>query len=266
MSSAILFKMTNPNLKIKLLSVFAAILFFETIALIALIANEFEPLQQRVNYQLPGQNKEGISVNAGRLDCVDCTYAPVSKKAALTRKYIPELVKTNLPGGGDLTPETVKELSNLFAKAKKEGIQIEIISAYRSYNDQLKVFQSWVASEMSQGLDQNAAEVKANTYSAKQGQSEHQLGTVVDLKCSTCSPFDFSKQNQDLYEFLEQNAHEFGFVISYPEGKQELTGYIYEPWHIRFIGKANAKELYDSKYLEKNDIYLESYLWEKYVN
>lgn len=197
-----------------------------------------------------------------QLTCTDCILAPVSKQFALKSSYSPSVSGINWSGGGNLTSTAKIKLIEMLNEAKGEGINTTIISAYRSYNDQVATFNYWVGKEMANGLSRSQAELKANNYSAYPGQSEHQLGNTVDIKCSGCGSFDNSSGNLNLYRYLKENAYKFGFVISYPDDKKDLTGYNSEPWHIRYVGIEAATKLFEKNYLENNDMYLTRFLVE----
>lgn len=198
------------------------------------------------------------------LDCEECSLAPIDKSTRLPSTYVPNLVATNLPGGGLLTKQTVEALTSLSQALGSQGISLYVTSGYRSYAQQQVAYNSWVTSEINKGSSPENAKIRANNYSALPGHSEHQLGTTVDVRCSGCDPFSKDLNNSPFYLYLFDHAHEYGFVISYPENKQELTGYSFEPWHIRYIGVAMATELYNLGYLEDtNEEYLSKYLREK---
>ncbi len=84
----------------------------------------------------------------------------------------------------------------------------------------------------------------ADVSSAKPGHSEHQLGLAVDV--SNNGRLEESFGNTEVGMFINDNAHNYGFIISYPKGKTDLTGYIYEPWHLRYVGKNYATMIYNS--------------------
>jgi LAS superfamily LD-carboxypeptidase LdcB len=199
------------------------------------------------------------------LTCQNCWLAPVNKINALSSNYAPAVVNTGIAGGGQVTPNTKTALHELSADASSQGINIAVISGYRSYTTQVSTFNSYVQNEIKAGLSHDQAVIKANTYSAKPGHSEHQLGTTTDLKCASCGNFDNSAGNLKLYQYLADNCYKFGFAISYPTNSLELTGYKYEPWHIRYIGKDLAKEFYDSGYLTGNGKYLSQFLENKHL-
>lgn len=185
--------------------------------------------------------------------CTDCMYFPVDKTHALPATYQPLVMDTGLPGGGMVTPETKSALGDLFDEAHKQGLAPSVTSAYRSYEEQVKTFNAWVAQEFRQTLNPALALANAARYSALPGHSEHQLGTALDLNCDGCVPFDDKdERNLTLWEFLADNAHRFGFVISYPRDIEARTGYIHEPWHIRYVGIDYATRLYEQRYLSGN--------------
>lgn len=199
------------------------------------------------------------------LSCTDCWLAPVDKTHQLASKYAPQVVSTGLNGGGMMVVQSASALKELFAAAEGQGIKPRVISSYRSYGDQVNTFNYWTQKVIAQnpGISKAEAEIKANVFSARPGQSEHQLGTTVDLKCAACGDFDNSAGNLELYNFLENNAHKYGFAISYAKDTQQYTGYKYEPWHIRYIGVELATALYNTGYLNSNGNYLAKFLLEK---
>lgn len=183
----------------------------------------------------------------------DCLLYPVNKEYKLAADYTPTLGPTSNTTGAILVPEAQTQLDQLFTNAKTAGVDPVVVSSYRSYKQQEDTFNYWVNYEMAAGFSREVAIQRANTYSAMPGHSEHQLGSAVDLKCRSCEAFVESPANKTLYQFIEQNAHLYGFVISYPQGKQALTGYKYEPWHIRYIGADLAKQIYTLNYLDQNN-------------
>jgi D-alanyl-D-alanine carboxypeptidase len=196
----------------------------------------------------------------------DCSLYPVNKTNALSDKYIPtNLTSIPFSKSDKLNKEAADALNSLFLDAKSKKINIRVVSAYRSFDTQRTTFNNWMNEELKKGKTRAQAEESANTYSAKEGHSEHQLGTTVDLACSSCTSFDNSTLNKALYKYLEENAYKFGFAISYYKNSQGLTGYIYEPWHIRYIGKDLANEFYLGDYLSENGDYLSKFLYSKWL-
>jgi D-alanyl-D-alanine carboxypeptidase len=140
--------------------------------------------------------------------------------------------------GLKLRSEAAGALKKMAKAAKKDGVNLIVLSAYRSFWNQQATFSMWVGS---------AGISSAETFSARPGHSQHQLGTTVDVTSESVNlglaeNFDQSKEGS----WLTKNAYKFGFVVSYPKGKQNITGYIYEPWHYRYIGAENAQKMIDS--------------------
>lgn len=128
----------------------------------------------------------------------------------------------------------------MIAAAYQEGLNLYNASDYRSYQDQLTVYQEYC---MRDGWEQ------ADTYSARPGHSEHQTGMVIDFN-------DISNEFDDTEEakWLEEHCAEYGFIIRFLKDKQAITGYQYESWHVRYVGVKTAQEI------QKLGICLEEYL------
>ena len=131
-----------------------------------------------------------------------------------------------------LTPEFRKAFTEMKNAAADDGIGLTICSGYRSYSYQKQLYENYVA------VDGKAA---ADTYSARAGHSEHQTGLAADINAAE-EWFIGTPEAK----WLDKNCWKYGFIIRYPEEKQDITGYIYEPWHVRYLGKENAKLVHDS--------------------
>jgi D-alanyl-D-alanine carboxypeptidase len=154
----------------------------------------------------------------------------VDKKHALPSDYEPaDIVPLRSPAfdisRGDLKfrKAYVPALAAMTAAAKKEGLRLVLSSSYRSWIYQRDLFQRYVNKD---GL------ATAERYSARPGQSQHQLATVIDFGSIT-PEFGATPEGK----WLTAHAGEYGFSLSYPEGLESLTGYVWEPWHYRYIGK-----------------------------
>jgi len=113
-----------------------------------------------------------------------------------------------------------------------------LASGYRSYSDQASVYSAYVS---------QSGVAQADTFSARPGHSEHQTGLAADIEplsrtCEVEQCFENTKEGQ----WLAANSYKFGFVIRYQKNTQDLTGYEYEPWHVRYVGKYLALKLYRS--------------------
>jgi D-alanyl-D-alanine carboxypeptidase len=170
----------------------------------------------------------------------------VNKYFALPKNYEPaDLVFPDLPfifkeksDKRKMRSVAAKALEKLFAGAEKDDIQLAGVSAYRSYATQKQLFNRYVKQDGFQ---------KARTYSALPGTSEHETGLAIDVsgidgKCAAEDCFAGTKEAI----WLGKHAAEYGFIVRYPDGKETITGYKYEPWHLRYVGIEIAKEIADT--------------------
>ena len=181
----------------------------------------------------------------------------VNKEYKLPSTYAPTgLVNLSSTGiingsGYKLRNILVDDLTELVTDAKADGISLSVRSAYRSYSTQLSTYSYWVS--------YNGGCVEcADRISARAGHSQHQLGTTIDFSSPEVNNqigvlFNDTKASK----WLASNAYLYGFVIGYPQGYESTTGYSYESWHYRYIGKTYAKEMHDSGMI------LETYLRSK---
>ncbi|MGN1111241.1 MAG: D-alanyl-D-alanine carboxypeptidase family protein [Oscillospiraceae bacterium] len=146
----------------------------------------------------------------------------VNKTYALPADYAP----------GGLTAETDAAFKKLVSGAAADGLNIYMISGYRSYEKQQKTYLGWC---------NTYGQKEADRISARPGFSEHQLGMAIDV-----NSLEESFENTAEGQWLAEHCWEYGFIIRYPKGKEEITGYSFEPWHIRYLGKELAKDVYES--------------------
>lgn len=128
--------------------------------------------------------------------------------------------------------EAADALAEMQNAAAAEGLSLFVVSAYRSYYTQEAVYAGWVSRD---GREQ------ADTYSSRAGHSDHQTGYTFDLN-SLDQSFAYTREGI----WLAEHCAEFGFIIRYPEGKEMYTGYVYEPWHVRYVGIEKAKVITES--------------------
>ncbi|MCA0988146.1 M15 family metallopeptidase [Guptibacillus algicola] len=176
----------------------------------------------------------------------DSIYVVANKERNLPADFVPEnLVEPDVPfyaNEGDpkrlMVEEAAKALEEMFDAANKDGMQLKAVSGYRSYERQEAIF--------AYNADRYGAE-KANRVSAHAGQSEHQTGLTMDISApslggSLSEKFGSTPEG----EWVAENAYMYGFVVRYLKGKEEITGYQYEPWHVRYVGKEAAKEIHEA--------------------
>ena len=171
----------------------------------------------------------------------------VNKYNKLTNDFIPSnLIKLDINYSHNnkyLKKEAALSFYQLSKEAKKLGYNITIVSGYRSYEYQDKLFSDYV---INKGLDY------ALMCSAKPGHSEHQTGLAIDVEGSNKDYNSF--ENSKEFNWMKTNAHKYGFILRYPKGKEQITGFKYEPWHYRYVGKKVANFIYT------NNLTLEEYL------
>ena len=150
--------------------------------------------------------------------------------------------------------EAYPSLKEMLAACKADGCSPVICSAYRTQEYQENLFNKKVKKLMKTGLSQEEAEKEAGTVVAVPGTSEHQLGFALDIIDYYNWNLDQSQENTKTQQWLMAHSWEYGWILRYPNGKTELTGIIYEPWHYRYVGKELAAELHEL------DMCLEEYL------
>lgn len=143
-----------------------------------------------------------------------------------------------------LEKETYDNYKNLKKNLLEKGYYLNIKSGYRTFQESQDIFNEY---RQIKGIDY------ANTYVAKPGTSEHNSGLAIDIVVSTDKTSIKNNYDSDEYFYLENIAYLYGFIIRYPKDKEDVTGYPYEPWHLRYVGKDLAK------YLKKNNLVLEEY-------
>lgn len=179
----------------------------------------------------------------------------VSAKSPLPENLIPELKPVQ--GNFQLETKAADAFLEMFAGAEQEGIKLLLVSAFRSQATQTRLFTAKVQEFLNQGYNQADAEAKAATIVARPGTSEHNAGLAADIVTPEYRSLNKGYAETPAAKWLAENAHRYGFILRYPEGKQEITGIIYEPWHFRYVGPEHAKAIKEA------GLCLEEYLQQK---
>ncbi|MCJ8011873.1 M15 family metallopeptidase [Paenibacillus sp. KQZ6P-2] len=167
----------------------------------------------------------------------------VNKQRSLPDGYEPtDLVEPNVPFSFDgpnekrhMRKEAADALENLFAGAEEDGIELRAVSGYRSYKRQKSIYENNVRTK---------GEEYASRVSAVPGTSEHQTGLTIDVSSpSVNNVLEESLGDSTEGKWLAEHAADYGFVIRYPKDREDITGYVYEPWHIRYIGTDLAPDV-----------------------
>ena len=181
----------------------------------------------------------------------DSLMVLVNKLNRLQSNYVPhdlEQISLNYATNNKFLRKEAKEnFEKLSSDAKKIGYSIIAVSAYRDYDYQENLFNNYVKEK---------GENYALKCSAKAGHSEHQTGLSVDVMGSNNDYDQFEKSKE--FDWMKNNSYKYGFILRYPKGKEYITGFKYEPWHYRYVGKDIASIIYTE------GITLEEY-YKKYI-
>ena len=183
----------------------------------------------------------------------------VNKQNLLDADYVPADRVSVKDTHKDITLNRTAEmaLESMFIEMRAAGYaNVFVTSAYRSYSYQSSLFNTYINNEMAAdpSLTEAEAREKVLRYSAFPGTSEHQTGLCVDLMVNSMTELDESFADYPVYEWLQENAWKFGFILRFPENKVAITGYDFEPWHYRFVGR------YDAYMIHSQGLCLEEYV------
>lgn len=192
---------------------------------------------------LSNDMKNGLLILVNKQHAVDKEYKPSDLTAI---KYY---AQDRSPNSRFMRAEAAEAFNQMSEAAAKEGYTIVVTTAYRSYDFQKSLYDSYV---------KNSGQAAADRFSAQPGKSEHQTGLSADVSSPSVN-YQLTKDyiNTPEGKWLNDNAHKFGFIIRFPQGKEAITGYMYEPWHVRYVGHTAAAEIYNK------GITLEEYLESK---
>lgn len=157
---------------------------------------------------------------------LDKSYVPSNLKKS-EAKFL-EYVQDN-----NLESATSAAAKKMFDAAAQDGISLIGVSGYRSYSLQKKLYEARVREK---------GEEKTRAYTAEPGASEHQSGLAIDILCNEYQTLDEGFENTDAFTWLTENCYKYGFILRYLKGKEDITGYNYEPWHFRYIGNEEIAE------------------------
>ncbi|MCI8360963.1 MAG: hypothetical protein HFE86_06480 [Clostridiales bacterium] len=197
-------------------------------------------------------SKSQTGAQAIPYDPGDWALKLVNFQTPLENGFDPDLSKIKSaynPNSLKIDSRIVEAVDIMCDAAKKDGVTLTVISAYRTNAKQNSLYNNKVDRLVAQGYNRDEALTVAATAVARPGTSEHQLGLAIDFN-SVEQDFEHTKAGK----WLRAHCVEYGFVIRYPDDKKELTGVIYEPWHFRFVGRKNAAKM------QELDMCLEEYL------
>lgn len=203
--------------------------------------NTFSPTENPSNPSSSGTTNANTTSKGFSIELKDgVTYIDgvmiANKTYPLPKEYVPTNTHKSVGSSHNCQECLIKEAYDAYAKMKSDasanGLTLWIASGYRSYTYQNGLYQSYA---------KRNGKKSADTYSARPGHSEHQTGYAFDLN-TVSSSFADTKEGK----WVNENCSKYGFILRYPKGKENKTGYIYEPWHLRYVGTELSAKLYNS--------------------
>ncbi len=183
----------------------------------------------------------------------------VNREKTVDSTYVPDNLVNIRASRSDRTERMVETaemaLQALYIEMRAAGYtDVSVTSGYRTYEKQDYLYRLYTENEMKDHPDwsKERAQKEVDTYSARPGTSEHQTGLCVDMHNLGSASVRFAEKAA--YKWLIENCYKFGFILRFPEGKEDITGYSFEPWHYRFVGRLHASEMH------RLDMCLEEYL------
>ena len=185
------------------------------------------------------------TVNPALFTDPDSLLILANKKHKLPEGYEPDdLVAVMIPttnSGVTMRSEASQALTQMAADAKEDGVELKVSSAYRSESYQQSLYSQYV---------NMYGKERADAISSRPGYSDHQTGLACDFVEGDGSfdgyNFEQAFEDTDAGKWLAKNAHLYGFILRYPQGKDDITGYSYEPWHFRYVGVDYAAKIYET--------------------
>lgn len=228
---------------------FTAIAFLVVFVVGIVLGKAFERLGELPNY--------GMTVSAGNSAEAETSEIPenrflmlVNSKNKIPENYEPEL--TELSNGQRVDSGIYPDLQKMFDDMRANGIYPVVGEGYRTRSEQQQMLDDKVRAFENEGYSEKRAKAMAAEWVAVPGTSEHELGLAVDINADKDK-----SSNEEVYDWLYENAYRYGFILRYPVGKILVTGIDYEPWHYRYVGTDCAEEIAESglcleEWLEKN--------------
>lgn len=186
------------------------------------------------------------------VDLDDWKYCLVNDYHPLPESYHPELVET--VHGKQVHHGIADALEQMLAVARTEGMELLVCSAYRDYEKQAELVENSIEKLMTEGYSYAEAHWKTKQQLALVGVSEHHTGLAVDIVGDSYQCLDEGQADTPEAGWLAEHAHEYGFILRYPEDKEAVTGILYESWHYRYVGEEAAA------FMKEHQLCLEEFL------
>ena len=170
----------------------------------------------------------------------------VNENHPIPKEFNPDLVTLENEYNATVDKHAAEALKQMLSACRAAGHRLVVCSSYRSAEKQAKLFENEVREQMASGYSRAEAEREAKKWLAPPGKSEHNTGLAVDIVDFEYQDLDEGQEKTETQKWLMQHCHEYGFILRYPANKKEITKIEYEPWHYRYVGRENAKKIYDS--------------------
>ena len=207
-----------------------------------IVKSGVDNLTKEINITINKKKKEKVKIDEPIID----ESKTITEKDGIS--YIDGIMIVNktysLPSSynpGGLTDEFMNAFYEMQEAASQDGISLFVASGFRSYEYQKDLYDAYVKRD---------GKEEADTYSARPGYSEHQTGLAADINAADSSFNDTAEA-----KWLDENCYKYGFVIRFPKGKEQYTGYVYESWHLRYVGERIAKNIHDAGGISLEEYY-----------
>lgn len=198
------------------------------------------------------ERQEGLILNPEDMWCLILTNA----QYPIPEDYLPVLKEVS--GQGQSVDERIYDpLMEMLSDMKEQGLSPVVCSGYRTLDKQEMLFNRKVSAYVKQGYSMEEANQMARRLLSIPGSGEHCLGLAVDIYCETYQKLEAGFAETKEGKWLREHCWDYGFILRYDQGKEELTGIDYEPWHFRYVGKAAAQ------YLKETGMCLEEFYIEE---
>ncbi len=192
---------------------------------------------------------ERIDISA--FDKNDWKIMLINKQHPIPEDY--EFTLATIKGSMKCDERIIPELQQMMQAAQKDGVTLVIRSPYRDYERQIYLFNRKVKAYMKKKMSYLESYRTTAQDVTIPGASEHQVGLALDITSDTYTTLTQGFADTEAGKWLAQHSYEYGFILRYPDGKEDITGISFEPWHFRYVGKTAAKYMYD------NDLTLEEF-------
>ncbi len=219
-----------------IIDIFLIILFFGVRIYISYFPNSSDRLRaEQAGYS---ENSEGLVDNAW-------AYFIINNENPLPENYSPALERVQ--GDFSMDSRCAEYAREMISAARLDGIELNVVSAYRNVQKQQENLDAYIERMINEGHSEEEARRLALLEIAKPGTSEHNAGLALDILTAdwweTHDDVTSDFENTEEFKWLNEHAHEYGFILRYPKGAEKITGYAYEPWHYRFVGKYYAEKI-----------------------